>query len=227
MVKRIGRFEGSVGWSKLDVFEQCAARFFWQYVYDGPRIPAPVNQAFVKGTRVHENLDQWLNGKHPAICLEAMPMRAELNHLKKSKPRTEEAWAFDEGFEPKPIGFKAGDWIRAKIDALVVMAKSAIVIDFKTGKNRGAGGEQPRFYAALTLIREPKVMTVQPEFWYLEHGKIAQGELVHRKELPALKILYKRRLMKIYEEKTWAETPGQMCHWCDFSKGRGGPCEKA
>lgn len=226
-MKRVGRFEGAVGWSKLDSFETCAARFFWTYVTPPPGYVQKVNPAFAKGTRVHDNIDKWLNGKHPALSLEALPMRAELVNLKKFKPRTEEEWAFDEDFEPRPIGFRKGDYLRGKIDALKMAPASATVIDFKTGKQRGGKGEQPRFYAFLTLIREPRVRTVMPEFWYVEHGVIAPGELVHRNELPAMRKLYKQRFIKIHTENKWAPKRNQYCDWCDFSKTKNGPCEVA
>lgn len=228
MVKRIGRFEGSVSWSKLDMAETCLARFFWTHVSPPPGFVFVQSPALAKGSRVHDNLDKWLNGQHPGLCLEALPMRADLAVLKKFKPRTEEEWAFDENFEPRPLGFRKGDYLRGKIDALkIAHAKSATVIDFKTGKNRGGKGEQPRFYGMLVLIREPRVTTVQPEFWYVEHGAIEPGEIVHRKELPALRRDYARRFIKIYAEKAWPAKKNQYCNWCDFSKTKGGPCEAA
>lgn len=214
-------FTGGVSWSKLDVFERCAALFKYQYI---DKRPEPRSPALEKGTRVHLDLDGWLKGTRPALPMEAMPMLQEMVALKKQKPRTEEEWAFGEGWEPKPNGFRPGDWLRAKIDALVVKAPRAKVIDFKSGKNRGAKGEQPRFYAVLTLLREPKVKVVEPEFWYVEHGVVATGIEVARSELHHLLRNYTRRLAKPYAEHKFLPTPGDHCRWCSFSKHKNGPC---
>ena len=218
------KFEGAITWSRWADFDQCGLLFQLRHIEKRKEPPAP---HFVKGARVHEHVDAWLKRRIPLLPDEAEPLALQLLALRKEKNLVgEEAWGYTEEWEPLPVTgyFSKRDWLRAKIDALVIKAKLLRVIDFKTGKMRPISAEQVKFYGMLALLRYENVETAALELWYLEQGMVEAHTPVERAEIPKLKREYELKFQRMTSATKFLPNPGLYCRWCPFSKQRGGPC---
>jgi hypothetical protein len=218
------KFEGAVTYTRLHDFEQCRLLFKLRHI---EKRKEPDSPHFVKGARVHDQLEAFLKKRLGVVPDEAEPLRLKLAWLRRQPGlRTEEAWGYGEDWSPLPVTgyFSKADYIRAKIDALVVGKKVATVIDFKTGKIRPAGEDQVRFYGLLTLLREPKVEAAELQLWFVEHGKTEEYEIVKRVNVEGLRKGYAKRFDTLRNATTFMPTPGLYCKWCSFSKHKAGPC---
>src|SRR5690606_14429281 len=78
-----------------------------------------------------------------------------------------------------------GAWVRVKLDAMVLRAKEADLIDFKTGKFYDKVREQLELYGIAGLLVNNTVDKVNGAAWYLDQGEIVEDEF-HRKHLKSL-----------------------------------------
>lgn len=221
-------YEGAMTWSRINDGEQCGLLFKLRHE---EKRKEPDSPHFIKGTRVHEGVNNYLTGRAKGLPVEAEPMRDMLVQLKAKKSlQGEEAWGYDDGWDPLPVTgyFSKSDKLRAKVDALFWPSPTEVeVIDFKTGQVRESGLDQPRFYAMLAMMRYDKAKAAFFSLWFLEHNKIlpeaADREPLLRKDLQATAREFHKRISVVLKKKGVPE-PGLHCRWCPFSKNKGGPC---
>lgn len=214
------RYEGTHGWSKLSVYEDCALQFALTYI---EKRPQRSNPAFTKGERVHTALDRFLKGA-AILPKEALPMSADLRVLKKAKAQGEKKITLDHDWNYRGSAYAEGDYIRGGIDALKIdKDKSADVIDFKTGRSK-AKPDQPRFYALLTFIAMPEIQLIRPGLWYVEQNLKEPVKPISRDMLEPMKIEFRQRIERIEKERNWRPSMGPQCNWCQYAKSKGGPC---
>jgi len=214
------QYTGPWSYSKLRDYEQCPAMFNRRHMQ---RLKEPESKALEHGSKVHGDIEAWLNGWNQGMSVEMRPMATEFEDLKLCKPVAEQMWAHDKNFEPLEDAFGAEVWVRAKTDAFLLEGPLAYVFDWKTGRPKPMNQDQLRFYGLLTLMREPKVKTVNLELWYVEKAEVVTGE-VKRKDLKKLIAEFHSRVKPLYAETRWEETPSLDCRWCPFSKTKNGPC---
>jgi len=223
------KYEGAMTWSRINDGEQCGLLFMLRHI---EKRKEPSSPHFVKGTRVHTGVDDFLRKRKPALPAEADPMREYLEKLKNNPTlRGEEAWGYDDEWQPLPVTgyFSKQDRLRAKVDALMWLSDKEIeIIDFKTGQVRDSGLDQPRFYAMLALLRFPKAMAAYFSLWFLEHNTILPEK---KDRAPLLRTGLDKTIkefsgrIKAVINKTGKAEPGVYCKWCPFAKSKGGPCQ--
>lgn len=123
----------------------------------------------------------------------------------------------------------APPWLRMKIDALVMHdAKTATVIDYKTGKKYGnevKHGEQLQLYALATFMRYPELETVFSELWYLDQD-IVTSVRVPRKMGLRYAEKFAKRGNAIVDCLDFPPNPNvHSCRWCQYGPWNGGQCE--
>lgn len=214
-------------YSSYSTFNQCAAKWYYQYVEfkDAPR--APPGPAAQRGTAVHESIDRFMNGEsdqlhkdiHAKYGMYLTGLKSTFTDL-----GPEEPWALDQNLQE--TDFKAKDvWIRGFYDLGAQTPSLFDIYEWKTGRVYETHADQRFLYgmSALTLWQEYEKVTVTGV--YFDQGGQKYGETYERKRLTWMQDEWKRRLEHIENAKTHAPTPSYLCKWCDFSKAKNGPCK--
>lgn len=216
------RFTDPIGFSKLDTFRQCPARFAYQFI---DKIPQDSSPALVRGGRIHEQCEAYLRGWIKDLPVELESWKPQLDDLKAAGAKTEASWGFDKEWNLLPNWFHKNTWLRAKCDAHVLHSdgKSLDAIDFKTGKYRVPSTEQVELYAVCSGAVYPEVEEVNALFWFIDTNQ-TWGRLYKRAHLLELRKKYEEYFAPIYAEEKWAPAPSMDCRYCPYSCSKNGPC---
>lgn len=176
---------GSWSHSRAVDFEKCKNLAFLKYVRripepERPLPPGKTEHANDRGSRVHNDLEQYVRGNIDVYPPEAKAFRTEIEAMRKlfaaGKVSLEGEWGFNRAWEPSD--WKTA-WLRMKLDSLVFLSPyEAVTIDYKTGRKQGneiKHGEQLMLYQLASFLRYPELEIVHTELWYLDHD-----ELTHR-----------------------------------------------
>lgn len=222
--------------SRLADFEQCKLRAKLKYLDKIPEPPRPLpagktEQANDRGTRVHEGAELYVKGGVellPELSAFVDEFKTLREMFKKKKVSLEGEWAYDNQWVP--TAWASSDaWLRLKIDALVAMSPTHMVlIDYKTGRrqyNEMKHAEQGQLYQLATFLRYPKLEKITVEFWYTDQNEITT-------------VIYSRaqglRFMRRYAERGWdlvnctefPPNPTQWaCRWCPYGPKGTGHCK--
>ena len=217
------KFDDAWGFSKLDTYWTCPQKFKAQFI-DKFKYMNQGSAAMDRGTKIHDNIESWLNGWAQELSAEAqLHFLPRLTHLKAQDFKAESAWGFNKDWSKRPDWFGKECWLRVKLDSHYKVGAHAVVIDFKTGKYRVPSVEQVELYAVAAFCVYPELETVDAEFWYIDTGEVYKKTFT-RAELPALKKKYEGYVQPLYADDTWAPKPSSECRWCAHSKTKGGSC---
>lgn len=123
----------------------------------------------------------------------------------------------------KPVAFFADDvWGRGVLDVALVDAPTAVIIDWKTGKNNenkpySNHGLQIKIFTLFTFKHFPKVDKVAAFNLWLKSNEIGKPYMFTRADEPALWREVLPRVMKMEKacaDLNWPEIPGSLCGWC-------------
>jgi hypothetical protein len=106
-------------------------------------------------------------------------------------------------------------WSRGIADLVVVDKKTAIVLDYKTGKRKPT--EQLSLYAGYTFAHYPDVQTVQTGFVWLKDKKIDKESFTRESVSGIWQVFLPRvgKLASSYERDSWPCRPSGLCKgWC-------------
>jgi len=216
----MGMFDAPWGFSKLDTYRACPAKFYFQFI---KKLPSPGSPAMERGSKMHENIESYLNGWATELMPENMNFKEAIDALKDKNFKAEQALGFDSEWNKLPDWFGKQTWLRVKMDASYIEGTKGTAIDFKSGKYRIPSTEQVELYAIGLHAANPALDEVTAEFWYLDTGEVytktyTAGELVK------LRAKYERYVAPIYSDKVFTPTPSNECRRCSYSKTKNGPC---
>lgn len=219
-------------YSRLSTYEKCALQAKFKYI---DKLPEPSSFALENGSRVHDQLAQYLRGDLPEdnpYAPSVIPgwtyFGRLLNDLRGLNPEVEQQWGYDRAW--KPTGWFGKDtWFRSVLDAsLVYDDNTADVIDFKTGKPYAADtAKQAELYAVSMVRRFHNLTHVTVRFWYLDLAQKG-AEAVYRfsrEQAEAAMPAWKKKANRMLSDEIMAPRPGEHCKWCPFAKSKGGPCK--
>lgn len=213
------------GFSKLETFQQCKKKFYFQYIQ---KLPTPSNAAMARGGKIHETLEAYLQGWITVLPPDQVPevWQPRLDELKAMPAFTsEQAIGLDNQWRPLKDWFQKTTWLRSKMDAKALAEPMLLeVVDFKTGKYRVPSDEQIEMYAIVGLSQHPEVKQARAEFWFIDLDDV-YTKVYTTEELIALRKKYEDLAANIYATEVWGESPSRECKWCPYSKSRGGPCK--
>jgi len=215
------KFEDAWGFSKLDVFKACKAKFKYQFI-DKLDISTS-SPAMDRGSKMHENIEGYLNGWVDKLIPEVENWKDQLDVLKSKDYKAEQALGFNKDWTKRPNWFGKDCWLRVKMDASYKEGTKGVVIDFKSGKYRIPSLEQIELYALAGFCIYPDVEEVDAEMWYLDTGDIYR-KTYKSEHVPGLKKKYEVYAGQIYAEELWPTEPSMECRYCLYSKTREGPC---
>ena len=223
--------------SRWETYNQCPRKAKLKFI---DKIPTTPNEAMVRGRKVHEDAEKFVNGKLKRLPKDLQLFDDELKQLadlKKKKSSIaislELQWAFKRDWSICNDWFSQSTWARVVLDCLVLneREKRATVIDYKTGKIRDGYDLQLELYAAATFARFPHIEQVKTELWYIDQGEIIGGDedtgegVYAENQADGLIQDWTQRVKPMLVDQRFAPKPSNLCRWCDFSQSNGGPCE--
>lgn len=193
------------------------------------KLPDPGNAAMERGNRIHKMAEDFIRAKID-LPEELATVKTELEHLKDNMAVPEENWGFKKTWDwiGRPGWFGDDVWFRAKTDVrLLYDDDTLLIIDWKTGKKYFSNEEQIELFALAGYRRFPMVTEVDARLLYTDSP--AEDNEIQRvykpKELDAIQRDWDKRVKPIFVDRRFAPTPNDKCHWCPFSKAKGGPCK--
>jgi PD-(D/E)XK nuclease superfamily len=214
------KFNDAWGFSKLDVFRSCKAKFKYQFM---DKLPSPGSPAMQRGSDMHANLESYLNGWVTTLIPENEKFQEAVDALKATNFKAEQALGFDKSWNKLPDWFRPETWLRVKMDASYIQGETGKAIDFKSGKYRVPSTEQVELYAIGLHAANPSLVEVSAEFWFLDTGDVYE-RTYKAEELMKLRKKYEAYVAPIYSEELWGPQPSNDCRYCSYSKTKNGPC---
>lgn len=218
-----------LSFSRLSVFEQCQARFDYQYV--SKRVQDQPNEASAYGDRVHKTLEMLGKvAKQRADAVDAVRATAvtdeEKQTLTKWGPLVESIMRKpgEKLFEHQmavnralqPVDWFAPDvWIRSIADVMVIDGDTAYVLDYKTGKVKD-NPTQLQLFAAMAMWHYPQVARVKTSFIWLLHNEVTNAHY-ERRFLGALWNALEPRFVAVQDTidlGVFKTKPSGLCPWC-------------
>lgn len=204
--------------SSLSAFETCPRRFYLTRI--SKQVAEPQTEATLWGNQVHKALElavagqKGLDAKYSAY----QPIVDRLRATEGVK-YTEQKVGLTENL--KPTSFFAKDvWYRGVLDVTVVRDKTAVVLDYKTGKVK-SDGDQLRLFAATAFAQYPHVETVRTGYLWLQHDKTTP-KTFRREEAPVIWQEFVSRVNRMedaQERDRWLPNPSGLCaKWCPVGK---------
>ena len=209
----------ALSFSRLSVFEQCQARFDYQYV--SKRIQDQANEASAYGDRVHKVLEAKGRGEDiiatDAETLSTLEQWGGLVDMIMSRPGEklfEHQMAVNGRLEP--VDWFAHDvWIRAIADVLIIDGDTAFVGDWKTGKVKD-NPTQLQLFALMVFWHYPQVKVVKTAFIWLKFKQLTDARYERRFAETLWNAIRPRfdKVQEVIELGVFKTKPGPLCPWC-------------
>lgn len=216
------KYTEPLGFSKLDVFRQCKAKFKYQFM--DKRKGDDSSPALERGNLIHKNIEEYLNGWTQELHPDVLDWKDAFDAVKAKDYKGEQALGISKDWILLPDWFDKRTWIRVKMDTYYVENGKIVVIDYKTGKYRIPSTEQVELYAIAGLSIAPEIKEAIAEMWFLDAGE-TYTRTYTKDELLALRTKYIQEFDKIHNHETWEPEPSSACRYCPYSKTKGGPCK--
>lgn len=202
-------------YSAIKLYENCSLRYYRQRVLKD--VVDEGGEASKYGERIHKYFEDRLKdkvplpeevAKHEKVCqaVEKLASSGKL-YVEKELVLTDEL---------KPTGWWDADaWLRSKLDVLVIVGDTAVVMDWKTGK-RKVDFFQMQMFAAQVFKHYPDVQMVKTSLVWLKtkqmdtevYSRATTNEIWHD-------ILTKvQRIYKSLEHDNWPAKPSGLCRYC-------------
>ena len=215
--------------SRLQTYEQCPAKAKFAYIDKIPYVRGP---AQIRGDEIHKKAEAYLTGRLSKLPSELKNYEVEFKRCRaagkdpEAQLFVEQQWGFKVDWSPTEW-FGKDVWGRMIADMVIVHDGHVKVEDHKTGKHYDNHNEQLEINAIVSLHRFPECETASGHIWYLDQPQVEVPELTlefSRADLPKLEKKYERRVKPMLADKRFAPRPGWYCKFCNYSKGKGGPC---
>lgn len=207
----------SWSWSRLEGFETCPKRYYHYNVKKD--VVEEESENIRYGNMVHKSLEYRIK--------RGLDLPLDLRHLEKwiapiaeapGKKLTEQKLAINENFEL--TGWFDGDaWCRVVIDLAIVGDQTAIVIDWKTGKQKNDEG-QLDLCAAVMFTALPEIQTIIASYGWTRTKKFTRSVL-QREEIPKVwnRLLPRVERLRVAHATTdFPPNPGGLCrNYCQVT----------
>lgn len=241
--------------TRLSNYEQCPRKAQLSYVdripepdRGEPHARCPVNPATNKrewhndrGTRIHENADQYIRGMSNKLCVELEAFKHELKdmrkHYKDGLVYTEQMWCFKDDWTPTHGRDWDGIWMRVKLDAFYAMEGTrdepavALAADVKTGKRWGnevKHAEQMQLYPIAAFMKYPTLTKVHAELWYTDQDHVESQIYTRPQAMRLVKNWNKRMNVMISDVVFKPRANIESCKYCPYKReehGGTGHCD--
>lgn len=215
-------------YSRLACYELCPLQAKLKFL---DKIPEPGSPAMERGKVLHDGIANYLQGKADGIPREAIQhpkIESLILEMCQFPERIiEQQWGFTGHWEP--TGWFGGDtWFRSILDAgFVYEDLTGEANDWKTGKRYGSNMDQMKSQAVAMFAKYKPLTKVTVRLSYLDTpAKDDPFEIadIVKHEIPTIKKDFEKRAARMFEDTIFAPRPNSKCHFCNFSKNKGGQC---
>lgn len=205
-------------YSSLTAFETCPRRFHLTRI--AKVVVEPQTQATIHGNEVHKALELYVGGKEalPEKYKQYKPMADKLR-MTPGQKFLEERLGLTKALTPTTF-FAKDVWLRSVLDVNILREKSAIVLDYKTGK-RKVDGDQLRLFAGVALSKWPHIKEVKTGYLWLQTGQMDTQTFTQDDRQPIMQEFAVRvsRMEKAQAADEWVPRPSGLCReWCPVGK---------
>ncbi len=246
----------SASYSRLEYYHNCPAAFKFKYIDKVKPLPSPEQRdrqgnikpaAYVRGSKIHQSMDDYINHRADALIPELWSLRFEIEEarrLKQEHPErvlTEQNKFFDTNYKPidmsqlKPEEMSttsAGDPCPIHYHVLIIIDllifsedfKSAKVIDLKSGKIHQADHQQQtQLYALFTSIEYPDVEELTTQLWYCDQDGLVTEKTYDKFTIGRYFGYWDSRLKSMWNDNTWrTQEHPRACMFCAYgANGKG------
>lgn len=224
--------------SRLEVYKNCPRQAKLKYVSrctEAPR-PKPVKgkeHANERGSRVHDNAENYVLSKEDTLCTEAKYFEDELLCLRIMKEchpervQTEEMWLFDKDWNVLPPETSDDPetrktiWLRIIADLQIWNHEMTTcqIIDYKTGKrdrNEIKHGKQLQLYQLAGFMRYPKLQHVKASLWYIDLNLQIDTPFTREKGLKYFSIYNDQAITMCADTEFEVRASAYRCRFCPF-----------
>jgi len=207
-------------YSSIKTYEECPAKYKFSRIL---RLPQPSGPAAERGTLIHAEIEEALKGGLMLLSDEIKHLADSIETWRNNGAQSEMQFAVDKHWNP--VMYKHDNAIfRGVIDLYIEHEDQAVVIDFKTGKDRDYQ-DQVRVYSAVILATRPHINNVRNIIEFVDLKTRREYPSVKRENLNELKSLLIGRILAAELDTIHAPNPNQFCRWCHYRKDNGGPCK--
>lgn len=206
-------------YSSLSTYESCPAKWKFSYL---DNLPYKASPAMARGTRLHAECEDYLNGKTPALSWELTKVARRVDALKNMGAKAENVWQLNQEWNPDGT-----PWVKAIVDVHWMEGDVLHVCDFKSGREYPDHRDQLELYGIIGLRIYPDVKRVEYSALYLDTGHTSnQGSIIRGDMEENKRKSWHDRAIRIFQDDTYAPNPGAACRWCDYASSKGGPCHE-
>lgn len=201
-------------YSSLTSFETCPLRHKLTKI--DKIVVEPQGEALKHGNEVHKALELAVKDSVPLPSKYAQYSQLVSAVLAAPGQKTAET-RFGLTLDLQPTDFFARDvWVRGVLDLTIERAKSAIVLDWKTGKPKSDPG-QLRLFAGAAFAQMPGIDVVHTGYVWLGANKIDRQTFA-RDEAPEIWGEFRSRVLRMEiasDEGNYPPKPSGLCRaWC-------------
>lgn len=211
-----------VAWSysALTAFETCPRRYYLTKV--SKDVVEKQTAATLHGNAVHKAIELDIKGEEPlpAKYADYKPMIDRIK-MAPGKKEAEQKIALTRDFQPTTF-FAKNVWMRAILDFALVKPKTALILDWKTGKPK-VDSDQLELFAATAFVVYPHIETVKTGFAWLGNDKLTTATY-QRDESPVIWQKFTRRVARLEHAVSSGDFPpkpsGLCREWCPVGRQR-------
>lgn len=200
--------------SALSVFDTCRKKFYHlkvaKDVKDGD------SEAAAEGKEVHAVMfHRVINGKALPVPLRQHEKMAAKFAGADGQKYGEMKMCLNDKFEP--VDWFAKDaWVRAIIDLLIVRGKTAIIVDWKTGKRKDEF-DQLELSAAVLSRYMPEIEEFRLVFVWLRDQEITPPKTIMKADMKQVWLKFLPKVKEIEDARKTTNFPATesgLCGWC-------------
>jgi CRISPR/Cas system-associated exonuclease Cas4 (RecB family) len=207
-------------YSAIKMYEQCPAKYKFSRI---DKIPEPTGPAAERGKLIHAEIEAVLKGQLELVCDELIYLLPKLDEWRQKNAQSELEFAVDSNWDPVDFS-DSNAMFRGVIDLYIEQGNVALILDFKTGKERDYA-DQVRAYATAILATKPHIHQVTPMIEFIDLQKSTEYATIYGRDIEFMKSDVRGRINIIEHDKFFSANPSGLCKFCHYRKDNGGPCK--